>query len=85
MDTTLPLDRLISQILKEHHLAQAYVNDMIEMFEETGTINLEDLTDAASVLKGEMDKLGEVGQRITLLADRVGSVTVLLKELTDVD
>ena len=39
MDTTLPLDRLISQILKEHHLAQAYVNDMIEMFEGAESFN----------------------------------------------
>ena len=85
METTLPLDRLISQILKEHHLAQALTNDMQEMFEETGTINLDELNDTISVLQGEMDKLTEVQQRIKLLADRVGSVTTLLGELTDVD
>ena len=43
METTLPLDRLIAQILHEHHIVQAAVNAMIDSMEQTQTVDMNDL------------------------------------------
>jgi len=85
METTLPLDRLIAQILHEHHIVQAAVNAMIDSMEQTQTVDVNDLEDARVLLGSEMNKITEVGQRITLLTSRVQSLTSLLGDLTDVD
>lgn len=81
----MPLDRLIRQILEEHHVAQSYINDMLEMMDESATVNYEDIENTKSIMSGQMNKLTEVSQRISLLAGRMESVTTLLTELTDVN
>jgi len=83
METTLPLDRLISLILHEHHLVQSAVNSMVESINEKQAIDINDLEDARVLLEREMNKITEVGQRITLLTSRVQSLTSLLGDLTD--
>ena len=85
METTLPLDRLITTMVWEHHEVQANVNDMLNALEDGEPITLENLTNISLLLRGQMEKLSEVQQRVKLLADRVSSVTTLLGELTDVD
>ena len=85
METTLPLDRLIAQILHEHHLVQTNINSMIDSMEDSETVDLNDLEDTRVLLQSEMNKITEVGQRITLLTSRVQSITSLVGDLTDVN
>ena len=73
METTLPLDRLITTMVWEHHEVQANVNDMLNALEDGEPITLENLTNISLLLRGQMEKLSEAQQRVKLLADRVGS------------
>jgi ribosomal protein L16/L10AE len=58
---------------------------MVESINEKQTIDINDLEDARVLLEREMNKITEVGQRITLLTSRVQSLTSLLGDLTDVN